>query len=73
MEPSPIVKRRLGSGYPNISPKNSKFDFELGNSILEPSMANNDIHSKVYEMGAAYRINQPINNRADVKPSGIFT
>ena len=53
MEPSPIVKRRLGSGYPNISPKNSKFDFELGNSILEPSMANNDIHSKVYEMGVA--------------------
>ena len=24
----------------------------------------NDIHSKVYEMGAAYRINQPINSRA---------
>lgn len=35
------IREDLGSlDFPDISKKNSKFDFELGNSILEPSMAN---------------------------------
>lgn len=38
-EASPMVKRLEGSGYQNISPKNSKLDFEFGSSNLEPSIA----------------------------------